>query len=128
MTGHSIAEIVLSPREIDYTALTRPDALILLSRDGLSTVGHQLAAMEPEDHVFASPEFADVETRDTKHVIDPAKAPTRPAKGAVALFCLARALNDLGIVSIEAMEAAALLRPSEHAEKNAEAIRSAGAG
>lgn len=127
MTGHSIAEIVLSPREIDYTAIARPDALILLSRDGLSKVGHQLAVMQPEDHVFTLPEFAEVETRATKHVIDPATAPTRPAKGAVALFCLARALNELGIVSIEAMEASALLRPSDHAEKNAEAIRSAGA-
>ena len=127
MTGHSIAEIVLSPREIDYTAIACPDALILLSRDGLSKVGHLLSAMQPADHVFALPEFAQVETRATMHLIDPAKASTRPAKGSVALYCLARALNDLGIVSIEAMEAAAQLRPSEHAEKNAEAIRAAGA-
>jgi pyruvate/2-oxoacid:ferredoxin oxidoreductase beta subunit/Pyruvate/2-oxoacid:ferredoxin oxidoreductase gamma subunit len=128
MTGHSIAEIVLSPRAIDYTAIVRPDALILLSRDGVSKVGQRLAAMQPDDHVFALPEVADVDTRATIHVIDPSRIPARSGKGGVALYCLARALNELGVVSIEAMEAAAGLRPSEHAEKNAEAIRAAGAG
>ena len=84
--------------------------------------------MEPGDHVFALPEVADVDTRATIHVIDPSRIPARSGKGGVALYCLARALNELGVVSIEAMEAAAGLRPSEHAEKNAEAIRAAGAG
>ncbi len=123
MTGHSIAELVFSPLEIDYAAIERPDAMILLSRDGVSKVGHRLAAMQPEDHVFALPEVADVQTRATIHVIDPAESRLRPGKGGVSLFCIARALSELGVLSIEALEAAALLWPSEHAEKNAEAIR-----
>ena len=61
-TGHSIAELVLSPREIDYTGIARPDAMILLSRDGVAKVGPQLAAMTPEDQVFAVPDVADVKT------------------------------------------------------------------
>ena len=125
MTGHSIAELVFSPRPIDYAAIDRPDALILLSRDGVSKVGHHLASMRPEDHVFALPEVADVQTKAVIHVLDLSKVPGRPAKGGVALYCIARALKDLGVFPVEALEAAAGLWPSEHAEKNADAIRAA---
>ncbi len=125
MTGHSIAEIVLSPKEIDYTAITRPDAMVLLSREGVAKVGSQLAAMKPEDRVFALPEVADIKTSATVQVIDPAKIPARLGKGSVALYCIAYALKALRVLPIEALEAAATLQPSEYAEKNAEAIRAA---
>lgn len=123
MTGHSIAEVVLSPREIDYAAVTRPDAMILLSRDGVSKVGRQLAAMTAGDHVFALTEVSDVKTRARIHVID---APSiRLSKGGIALYAIASAIRELGILPIEALEAAGTLQPSEHAEKNVEAIRAA---
>ena len=125
MTGHSIAEIVLSPREIDYTAIARPDAMILLSRDGANKVGPQLAAMKPEDHVFALPEVADVKTGATVHLIDHAKVPARLGKGSTALYCIALALKELRVFPIEALDAAARLQSSEYAEKNADAIRAA---
>jgi len=124
-TGHSIAELVFSPCEIDYTGIERPDAMILLSRDGVSKVGRQLAAMRPEDRVFALPEVADVKTRATVRVIDPAQASARLGSGQVALFCVSVALKELGVVSVEALEAAADLRPSEHSVANAATIRAA---
>lgn len=125
MTGHSIAEIVLSPREIGYTAIACPDAMILLSRDGVSKVGHQLGAMKSDNQVFALPEVADVRTSATVHVIDPTKAPIRLDKGRVALYCIAQTLKELAVFPVDALKAAALLQPSEHAEKNAETIRAA---
>ena len=125
MTGHSIAEIVLSPREIDYTAITRPDAMILLSRDGVSKVGHQLAAMKPDDIVFALPDVADVKTSAAVRVIDPGEIPGGLGKGSVALYCIAHALKELCVFPIEALEAAAMLQSSEHAEKIAATIHAA---
>ncbi len=125
MTGHSIAEIVVSPREIDYTAITRPDALILLSREGAARVGSQLAAMTPEDRVFALPDVGEVKTGATLQLIDPARIPSRLGKGSVALFCIAHALKELQVLPLEALEAAAARQSSEYAEKNAEAIRAA---
>jgi len=127
MTGHSIAEIVLSPREIDYNAITRPDAMILLSRDGVAKVGNQLAAMQPDDQVFALPEVADVKTGAAVHIIDPTKATVRLGKDSVAIYCIARALKELQVFPIAALAAAAMLQPSAHAEKNAEAISAAAA-
>ena len=125
MTGHSIAEIVLSPRAIDYTAITRPDAMILLSREGLAKVGPQLAAMTPQDRVFALPEVKDVKTSATVHLIDPTKIPGRLGKGSLALFCIAHALKELQVFPIEALAAAAMLQPSQYAEQNTDTIRAA---
>jgi pyruvate/2-oxoacid:ferredoxin oxidoreductase beta subunit len=124
-TGHSIAELVLSPRPIDYTAIERPDAMILLSRDGVAKVGRQLAAMKPEDHVFAVPEVSDVRTNASVTVIDPTHSPVRVGAGRVALYTVAHALKLLGVIPVEALEAAATLRPSEHADANVETIRGA---
>ncbi|MBX7187137.1 MAG: 2-oxoacid:acceptor oxidoreductase family protein [Vicinamibacteria bacterium] len=127
MTGHSIAEIVLSPREIDYTAIDRPDAMILLSREGVAKVGAQLAAMRPEDRVFALPEVADVRTSAAVSVIDLARLPGSLGKGSTALYSIAWALKELGVLPIEALLAATARQGSQYAEKNAEAIRAANA-
>lgn len=125
-TGHSIAELVLSPRPIEYTGIVRPDALILLSDDGAAKVGRQLAAMTADDLVFALPELADVKTAARIVVIDPDDAPMRLLSSRIALYVVARALRHLGVLPPEALEAAATLRPSEHAEANAEVVRAAG--
>jgi hypothetical protein len=119
---------VFSPREIDYTAIERPDAMILLSRDGLSKVGRQLAAMQPEDRVFALPDVGDVKTKAAVRVIDPAHASMRVGAGQVALYCTALALKELGVIPVEALEAAATLRPSEHAEENVATVREVARG
>lgn len=66
-----------------------------------------------------------MKTSATVHVIDPSKIPSRLGKGRIALYCIARALKALRVFPIEALEAAATLQPSEHAEENAEAIRAA---
>jgi 2-oxoglutarate ferredoxin oxidoreductase subunit beta len=124
-TGHSIAELIFSPSTIDYTGIARPDAMILLSRDGASKVGRQLAAMGPEDLVFALPDVGEVKTNATIRVIDLAKAPIRLAAGQVALYCTAYALKELGVMPVEALAAAATLRASEHAADNAATIRAA---
>jgi 2-oxoglutarate ferredoxin oxidoreductase subunit gamma len=127
-TGHSIAELVLSPREIHYTGITRPDALIVLSREGLGKVGAQLAAMTADDRVFAVPDLIDpVITRARITVIDPKAAPSKLAPGRVSLYCVARTLAALRVLPEGALEAAATLRASEIAQENAETIRWAAA-
>jgi pyruvate/2-oxoacid:ferredoxin oxidoreductase beta subunit len=122
-TGHSIAELVLSPREIDYTAITRPDAMVLLSRDGVGKVGHQLAAMQPEDRVFALPDLSDVKTRAAVRVIDPREAPVKLGVGRVSLYCVSRALKELGVIPVESIEAAAARLPGDRSPESVETIR-----
>lgn len=124
-TGHSISELVFSPHAIDYTAISRPDAMIILSDEGASKVARQLAAMRREDRVFVLSDVADVKTTATIRVIDPSLAPVRMMSGQLALYCTALALKELGVMPVEALEAAATLRESEHAEQNAKTITAA---
>jgi 2-oxoglutarate/2-oxoacid ferredoxin oxidoreductase subunit beta len=124
-TGHSLAELVLGPRPIEYTAITRPDAVILLSADGAAKAAGRLAAMRPEDRVFALPEVADAKTSATVRVIDPADAPVRLTSSRLALYCAAAAMKELGVVTVEALLAAAEMTKGEHAAENAETIRAA---
>jgi 2-oxoglutarate ferredoxin oxidoreductase subunit beta len=124
-TGHSISEIIVSPRAIDYTGIDRPDAMILLSREGAAKVGRQLAAMQADDRVFALPGVGEVATRARISTIDPARASVRLAAGEVALYAVAAALKELSVVPAEALEAAAALRPSERKEANLATIRAA---
>jgi pyruvate/2-oxoacid:ferredoxin oxidoreductase beta subunit len=121
--GHSVAELVLSANQIEFTGIDRPDAAVLLSRDGVSKVEHQLAAMQPGDRVFAVPDVADVKTKAAVQIIDPKQAPVKLAAGRVSLYCVSRALKQLGVIPPESLEAAATLRPSEFAEENVETIR-----
>ena len=123
MTGHSIAELVLSPTEVEYSGIERPDAMILLSRDGASKVGRKLALMEPTGTVFAVPALADVKTRATVHVIDPAQAPVKLAATRVSLYCVARAFKQLGILPMESLEAAVTQKPSSRNDEMLETIR-----
>ncbi|HEX6790435.1 MAG TPA: thiamine pyrophosphate-dependent enzyme [Candidatus Krumholzibacteria bacterium] len=125
-TGHSIAELVLSPDEINYSGIARPDALIVLSRDGLAKVGAQLAAMEEEDRVFAVPDLVDpVMTRARLTVVDPKAAPVKLAPAQVSLYVVARALHELGVVPMDALEAAAHGGDASRGSDSTDAIRMA---
>src|SRR5581483_7466420 len=42
MSGHSVSEIILSPREIHYSGIPQPQAVILLSQDGYKKITHHL--------------------------------------------------------------------------------------
>lgn len=123
MTGHSVAELVLSPNEIEYSGIEKPDAMILLSKDGAGKVGRKLAAMGPADIVFAVPAVADVRTLARVQVIDPAQAPVKLAATQVALYCVTRAFKQLGILPLESFEAAATLRGAGRADEMVETIR-----
>ena len=124
-TGHSVAELVLSPREIEYTGIQRPDAVILLSREGASKVGRQLAAMRSDDRLFALPEVADVPTGAARRIIDPARSPVPLKAGQVALYCAALAVRELGVMPPAALAAAATLFSSSHAADNLTTIQAA---
>ena len=123
-TGHSISELVLSPREIEYTGISRPDALLAISEEGVSKAGRQLGAMTGEDKVFAVAGLAALKTKAAVTVVDPAQASVKIGGGRLVLFVAARALRELGVVPIEALEAAAS-RNAEYAAENLETIRAA---
>lgn len=105
-TGHSISELIFSPREILFTGVTRPDALVLVSEDGRKMAGRYLKALTPESWLFVAPEFAGLETPARKVVLDCAAAGGKGSKKNLGLLLTAAALRHLALFPIEACEAA----------------------
>ncbi len=101
-TGHSISELIFSPREILFTGITRPDALLLISEEGRKMAGRYLQALTAESWLFITPEFAGLETPARKMVVDFEAAGIRASKKSLALLMAGAALRTLGIFPIEA--------------------------
>ncbi len=117
-TGHSVSELVLSPEPIDYTGVGEPDALLVLSEDGLRTAAHYLDRMSEAGVVFALPPFAAVETRAAVRVLDPGES--RVGRTSLAVLALAAAVSRLSLIPLGALREAAEQRP--HAERLLKAI------
>jgi pyruvate/2-oxoacid:ferredoxin oxidoreductase beta subunit/Pyruvate/2-oxoacid:ferredoxin oxidoreductase gamma subunit len=122
-SGYSVSELVLGPEEIQYPGVSRPDALIILSREGRAKATRYLAAMGEEDRVFALPECADVETRARVTPIDPARASVRLATTDVALAVVAAAVQHLGLLPPEALEEAVRQVGGAHVDAGVQAVR-----
>ena len=117
-TGHSISEIILSPEEIRYTGIARPDALVLISQDGYKKAGRYLASMTPADVLFTTSEFAQVETKARKVILNPKKAGIRITHTNLALLLTAAALRELNLFPMAAIEAAVNRFQTRFADKN----------
>ena len=117
-TGHSISEIILSPEEIRYTGIARPEALVLISNDGLKKAGRYLANMREDDILFTIPQFADTPTRARKVILDPKLAGVRVTRTNLALLLTAAALRYLDLFPIEAMEEAVRRFQARFADQN----------
>jgi len=117
-TGHSISEIIFAPEEIRYTGIVRPEALVLISQDGLKKAGKYLANMREDDVLFTIPQFAEVPTRARKVILDPKQAGTRIPRTSLALLLTAAALRELQIFPMEAMEEAVRRFQARFADQN----------
>jgi pyruvate/2-oxoacid:ferredoxin oxidoreductase beta subunit/Pyruvate/2-oxoacid:ferredoxin oxidoreductase gamma subunit len=123
--GHSVSELVLSPDAIEHAGITTPDAMIVLSRDGASKVSRHLASMRHGGRVFAPPGLGDLGGQAEITVIAVSHRRLRLDAESVTLYIAARAFRELGLLPLEALEAAAATRLSTHAEQDAATIRAA---
>ena len=106
-TGHSISEIVMAPQPQPPVGGGVPDLAVVTSDDGLRKVRGLLEKMSPESRVVTLPEFAGIVTPAILDVVDPAHSPERIPKAALALVLLTVACTRAGLVSAEALRAAA---------------------
>ncbi|HID85916.1 MAG TPA: hypothetical protein EYP55_00880, partial [Anaerolineae bacterium] len=119
MSGHSVSEVIMSPRPIHYTGISRPEILILLSREGLAKVGHYLARMTEKDTLYINTSLLPIETRARIVVLDFGRAGVRASKRNMAMLGVAAALRHAGLYPLEAFkEAIRLGQRPEIAEEN----------
>ncbi len=102
-TGHSVAEIVLSPERIDYTGIDEPDYVVLVSDDGVRRIRRRLAKLPASCLVYA----------DDSLDLPPTPARVRPlplqairkriGPLSVATAALGAFLQETGVYPVEAM-------------------------
>ncbi len=121
-SGHSVSEVILSPAEIGYTGISRPQAMLLLFKEGLPVVRSQLEAMTEEDVLLVNSELLPVKTRAKVIPLDFKQA----GGGAMmkeywAIVALARMLKEMQVYPLEAFKEAVSSR-AEFADENLRAV------
>jgi len=107
-TGYSLAELVLDAEPFDDAGVVRPDALVVVSPDGAKQAPRYLGEMRPGARLFRIPGLG-LEAPDGLETveIDPAGAPGRVAKDALAIALAVAAVRRLDLIPAEALRAAA---------------------
>lgn len=121
-SGHSLSEVILSPAEIKYTGIGQPEVMLLLFKEGLSSVRSQLAAMGEHDLLIVDQDLLPVQSEARIIPID-FKQSGRFAnkKEYWAIIALALLIKDLQLYPIEAFKEAVAER-LEFAADNLAAI------
>ena len=101
-TGHSVAEIILSPDRIDYTGISSPDYFILISEDGLKRTRARVENL-PETCTLISD--ASIELPETKAKVlklDFSEVAKKSSKLSVGTGALAAMLQLSGMFPVDA--------------------------
>lgn len=118
-TGHSAAEVIVSPDPIVYTGVDVPDVVLVLSSDGLSHLKRRLPAFPPTTRVLIERDLGPIETPAQVTYLplqDAAKKVHRLALAAVGVGAL---LGTEGLYEPEAFaEAARRLQGEQVAANN----------
>jgi 2-oxoglutarate/2-oxoacid ferredoxin oxidoreductase subunit beta len=119
-TGHSVAEIIVSPEEIYYTGITTPDVMVVVFPEGLKKEQGRIAQLPPEATLYINKELLPVETNATIVPLD-FKA-TRQKQETWAMMALATVLRESGMYPLAAFEEA-VSAVKRFAEGNLAAIK-----
>lgn len=118
-SGYSVAEVILSPEEIYFAGISKPDIMVVLFHEGLHRVLHQIESLSEKDILLISEILLPVKTNARKIIINFGKC---GRKGEYwAMMAMAEVIRRLHIYPLEAFIEAVSMRP-EFAEKNLAAI------
>jgi Pyruvate/2-oxoacid:ferredoxin oxidoreductase gamma subunit len=121
-SGHSISEVILNPVAIRYTGITKPEVMVALFKEGLTSVRSQLAAMNELDTIIINSELLPIQTKARQVAVDFKQTGRWMNKKEYwAIIALAKLLCETSIFPMEAFKEAVSGR-SEFAEENMAAI------
>ena len=103
-SGHSVSEVIISPDEIHYSGIDKPDVLVVVSDDGVGKAGPYLATMESTDTVFVAAGLVLPETAAEVVALDPAASEARIPKASLALALVAHAVERSRVVPFDLFE------------------------
>ncbi|MCP4304006.1 MAG: 2-oxoglutarate synthase [bacterium] len=106
-SGHSVSEVIISPEEIHYNGIDKPDVVVIVSDDGVGKAGPYLEAMEVTDTVYVVAGLVLPATAAKVIVLDAAASETRIPKASLALALVSHAVDRSEIVPFDLFEATA---------------------
>lgn len=68
--GYSISEVILSPKEIHYTGILKPDLMLVLFPEGLDKTHRQIDSLTADDILYLNGQISTVSTPAQKVVLD----------------------------------------------------------
>jgi Pyruvate/2-oxoacid:ferredoxin oxidoreductase gamma subunit len=122
-TGHSVAEIIVSPETIEYTGIAAPDFFVVLSADGLKRTRARIAKLPETCTLYAEESLELPETRARVRRVPFATVGREVSRLSVATAALATVLVDGGLFSLEAFaKAITTFQKAAIAEINLKAV------
>ncbi|MFH1754984.1 MAG: thiamine pyrophosphate-dependent enzyme [Candidatus Latescibacterota bacterium] len=105
-TGHSVAEIIISPEQIDYTGIDFPDYFILISEDGLKRTRARIQKLTEGCVLYADEGLELPETRAKVVRLPFTETGKKVGKLSVSTAAIAAMLEDSGMFPADALEMA----------------------
>jgi len=104
-TGHSVAEIILSPQRIDYTGIDQPDYLVALSQDGVKRTRASIASLPATSTVYTDAALDLPATAARVLRLPLAEAAQGIGKLSIGFVALGALLAESGLYPVEALAA-----------------------
>jgi pyruvate/2-oxoacid:ferredoxin oxidoreductase beta subunit/Pyruvate/2-oxoacid:ferredoxin oxidoreductase gamma subunit len=124
-SGHSISEVVLSPQEIEYMGIDKPNIVLTLFSEGYEQVKKQIQHLTNQDILFIHKNLLPIDTKAKKMVLDfKTAAPYGRKKAFWMLMALDRLLSVTGIYPLDALREAVKINP-RFAQQNLAALQAA---
>jgi len=102
MTGHSVSEVILSPTEIFYTGIEKPDVFLGLASEGIGACKNQLDNLTGDSMIYAPKDLLPKQTKAKTFTFDLGRIPRKQ----IALAAVAEMLMQTGYISQEALKEA----------------------
>jgi pyruvate/2-oxoacid:ferredoxin oxidoreductase beta subunit/Pyruvate/2-oxoacid:ferredoxin oxidoreductase gamma subunit len=126
-SGHSVSEIVLSPQEILYTGISKPNLMMVLFPEGFAKVKEYILNLACSDILIISSDLPPIETQAQKITLDFKKAgPVGRKKENWVMMSLASLLAKTAIYPMAALSDAIAINP-RFAEQNLAALEAGNA-
>jgi len=99
-TGHSVSEIIVSPREIFYTGIEKADIFLALAPEGIKTCKSQIDSLTEKSVLYAPKDLLPIQTvaRVSPLNLD------RISRKEIALAGVAAMLRETGLIPLEALK------------------------
>ncbi|MEJ2262522.1 MAG: thiamine pyrophosphate-dependent enzyme [Anaerolineales bacterium] len=117
-SGYSLSEVNLSPNEIPFTGVPKPDLMLVLAPEALSKVGAKISALGESDRLYID---ADLMPVDTRARIIPLHFDRTRLKRHWAITALAALLQHASIYPLEAFREA-VSKDEAYARENLVAV------